>query len=211
MMWRAAFVVFALLCASPVHAHPHVWVDIKVRVLFDAQGRVSALHETWLFDDYYSAFALTGADKDGDGKPDQNLLDEVLAENLKNLAEYNYFTRVMSGETVVATGTARDAASRVQDKRLEMSFLLPLDTPVSANDLPLRYAVYDPTYYIEMVHAEAPDAVTLADAPKGCEFQLKQPDPDPEQVVLAASLDKTQTAGNGLGGYFAEEVYLTCG
>jgi len=53
--------------------------------------------------------------------------------------------------------------------------------------------------------------VTLADAPTGCAFELKQPDPDPEQVVLAASLDKTQTAGNGLGGYFAEEVFLTCG
>lgn len=207
----AVTLFLGLLFTAPANAHPHVWADIKVRILFDDQGRVSGLHQTWLFDDFYSAFVLSDADMSGDKAPDQKALDAVLAENLSNLEEYAYFTRVLSGETRIATGRATGGATRVIGNRFEMSFELPLSAPLAVGDLPFRYAVFDPTYYIEMVHAEVPDAVTLVHPPKGCVTKLVQPKPDTEQVLLAASLDKTQSAGDGLGQYFAEEVTLTCG
>ena len=207
----ACLVAMSALSPTPLSAHPHVWADVKVRVLFDDKGQVRALHQYWLFDDYYSAFVLSGADMNGDGKPDQAALDEVLAENMKNLKEYDYFSRTWSGDVRVRTGVPGELATGVKGNRLEMSFVLPLAEPVAANDLPFRYAIFDPTYYIEMVHAESEDAVTLDAAPKTCKSKIRQPNPNPEQVALAASLDRTQTAGDTLGMFFAETVYVTCG
>lgn len=206
-----AAVAVVLLCSGPVAAHPHVWVDFKIRVAFNEQGHVTALRQVWLFDEFYSAFVLAGAGMNGDGAANQEALDAVLAENISNLAEYSYFTRIMSGATRLVTGKAVDARTRQVESRIEMTFTLPLTEPVPVSDLPLRYAIFDPTYYIEMVHAEAADAVKLVDAPESCRAHIKQPNPDSEQVLIASSLDKTQSAGDGLGQYFAEEVDLTCG
>lgn len=199
-----AAVLVSLSLSGPARAHPHVWADIRVQVEFNDKGLVTGLRQTWLFDDFYSAFVIGG----GVG---QAALDAVLAENMSNLREYDYFTRILSGEARIEDAKAEDASSRVVDKRLEMTFRLALPEPLSVADLPMRYAVYDPSYYIEMVHAEAPDAVTLVNAPKNCTSELKQPNPDAEQVILAASLDNTQKAPTGLGQYFAEEVIVKCG
>ncbi|MEX0694001.1 MAG: DUF1007 family protein [Rhodospirillales bacterium] len=199
-----------ILMAVPAFAHPHVYADVRVQVQFDETGQVYAIDQQWLFDEFYSVFATSGADMDGDGKPDQNALDAVLAENMSHLEDYHYFTRVMSGDTRITTGKATNATTRVIDNRLEMSFRLPVTAPVAIRDMPLRYAIYDPTYYIEMVHAETDQAITLVNAPTGCRAVMKQPNPDPEQIMLAASLDRTQSAGDGLGQFFAEDVSLTC-
>jgi ABC-type uncharacterized transport system substrate-binding protein len=199
-----AGVILLLLIPAQGRAHPHVWADIKVQVIFDDKGLLTGLHETWLFDDFYSAFVIGGG-------ATQEQLESVLAENMKNLEEYDYFTRIMSGETRITGAKPEQASSRITGNRLEMSFLLQLPAPLSVSDLPMRYAVYDPAYYIEMLHTKAPDAVTLVNAPKECTSKLEQPKPDMEQVVLAASLDKTQKASDGLGLFFAEAVTVKCG
>ena len=206
----APAVLAAALAAPPAVAHPHAWIDLTVEVAFDAEGRVAALTETWLFDEFYTVFVIQGADRDGDGTPDQDALDAVMNENMKNLAEYDYFTEVRSGDAEIATGEARATSTRMTDGRLELKFTVPLSDPVSVADMPFRYAVFDPTYYIEMVHAEVDRPVTLAGAPAGCTAAVIQPDPDPEQVVLAASLDRTESAGDTLGKFFAETVRVTC-
>lgn len=203
-LFFVAAVLFSLTISGPAKAHPHVWADIRVQVEFNDEGLVTGLRQTWLFDDFYSAFVIGG----GVG---QAALDAVLAENMSSLREYDYFTRILSGQARIENAKAEDASSRVVDKRLEMTFRLILPEPLSVADLPMRYAVYDPSYYIEMVHAEAPDAVALVNAPGNCNSELKQPTPDAEQVVLAASLDQTQKGPAELGQYFAEEVAVKCG
>lgn len=202
-------IAFILMSVSAI-AHPHVYADIRVQVQFDEMGQVYAIDQHWLFDEFYSVFVTSGAGQNSDGTPDQKALDEVLAENMSHLEAYHYFTKVMSGDARIATEKAINAKTRVVDKRLEMSFRLPLSAPVSIRDMPMHYAIYDPTYYIEMVHAETDQAITLVNAPSGCRAAMKQPNPDPEQIMLAASLDRTQSAGDGLGRFFAEDVSLTC-
>ena len=83
----------------------------------------------------------------------------------------------------------------------------PLDPTVS----PVDYMVFDPTYYIEMLHAEGGGAIQLSGAGADCKYVLTPPNPDPNAVGLAASLDKTQSAGNELGQLFAERVTIRCG
>lgn len=192
-------------------AHPHAWIDLTVRVLFDDMGRARALEENWLFDDYYTVFVTEGATLNKDGSPDQASLDAVMKENMKNLAAYHYFTEVRSGDVPVEIGTATDTSTRMDKGRLALTFVVPFKVPVTVTDMPLRYALFDPSYYIEMLHAEVPHPVTLVGAPAGCAAELIKPNPNPDQVMLAAALDRSQSGGNGLGKFFSEEVRVTCG
>lgn len=198
------------LAPVPAAAHPHAWIDLRVEALFDRSGRMTALRQTWLFDDYYTAFATEGFDRDRDGHPDRDKLEALLAENLRNLAEYDFFTRVTAGGGKVAVAKAVDASSRMAGSRLEMTFTLPLREP-AATAKGIEYAVFDPTFYIEILHAEARDAVRLVGAPAGCGFQIVAPSPSMETVTLAQAMDRTQSAGDGLGQHFAERVELRCG
>jgi ABC-type uncharacterized transport system substrate-binding protein len=91
-----------------------------------------------------------------------------------------------------------------------MTFTLRLAEPVDPAKDHLTYAVYDPSYYIEILHIEAPDAITLMGATERCSHELIRPNPAAEAVALAAALDQAATAEQGFGALFAERVHIRC-
>lgn len=211
--------VLALLAApfaaGAAQAHPHGWIDVRVELQFDTSGAVESLRQSWLFDPYYTAFATEGMDGDGDGRPDTAALAELLQVNLTNLADYGYFTEATLGGRPLAFGAPEAAASAMRGDRLEMSFLLPLAEPADPARGGLVYRVFDPTYYIEMLHAEEAPAVRLLGAPAGCDYRIEPPAPNPEVAALAAAVDRSQRAVPGfearsLGALFAETVTVSC-
>lgn len=211
MRWLIIACALLLLTPSrPAVAHPHAWTDMTVEILFDQAGRVTGLRQSWLFDDFYTAFAVDGMDADGDGKPDQEMLDGILKENMKNLKEYHYFTKAWLGETNLKLKPVTEMATRMQGNRLEMSFVTSFDTPISPNGNDFSYAIYDPTYYIEMLHINMAKPVILSGAPEGCTYNLTPPNTDPNVVAEAAMLDANMRGETGLGIFFAERVSLTC-
>lgn len=208
--WFGLALLAAMLCVVTPHraeSHPHAWIDVSVEVLFDPSGRVVGLRESWLFDEYYTVFVLRSAEG---GVADQAALDALMHGNLESLYPYDYFTVVTNGGERVGLSAATDASTRLVDNRLEMTFVVPFAAPSEAIRGPLTYAVYDPTYYVEMLHAERAEAIKLVDAPESCAYRLAAPDPNPEVLSLAAALDRTQSAGDGLGQYFAERVTVRC-
>jgi ABC-type uncharacterized transport system substrate-binding protein len=188
--------------AVPVAAHPHAWIDISVEVLFDASGRVTALRENWLFDEFYTAETVQ--------KGERAKMDALTTRILRNLKEYGYFTRVEANGRPVALKVPVESSSRMEGIRLRMSFTALLAEPVAPASAPLTYAVFDPTYYIEMLHEETADAIRLVNAPPQCRFRMLPPQPDPKAVAVASALDRTQSGGDGLGAFFAEKVEVRC-
>ncbi|MEH6405496.1 MAG: DUF1007 family protein [Sneathiella sp.] len=191
-------------------AHPHAWADVVVEILFDGAGSVTGLRQTWLFDDFYSAYAAEGMDDDGDGKPDQNKLDEILRVNMENLKEYDYFMRAWQGDKILKLQPVIDMSTRMEGNRMEMTFVTTFSEPVSQPRDHFSYSIFDPTYYIEMLHAETENPVLLVGAPEGCDYVLVQPNPDPNVVAQATMLGASVRGEAGLGLFFAERVNLTC-
>lgn len=195
---------------QPASAHPHAWADVQVEVLFDKAGSIMGLRQTWLFGDFYSAYAVEGMDSDGDGKPDQKNLDGILKENMKNLKEYSYFTRAWQGDKILKIKTVTDMSTRMNENRMEMTFITDFTVPVTRPRDHFGYSIYDPSFYIEMLHMEMEKPVLLSGAPEGCDYQLLQPNPDPNVVAQASMLDASVRGETGLGRFFAERVELTC-
>ena len=200
----------ALLCAPAAQAHPHAWIDMKVRLLFDKDGNLAKLTQEWLFDDFYSAYATQGVPKDKAGTHDPAKLDALSHENLKNLAEYDYFTVVKTELGKVPLAGIGDVSTAMVGNRLRMTFTVTLKAPVDGRAGPFVYSIYDPTYFVEMLHAKGGDSIRLENAPKGCRAEMEGANPDPQIALLAAGLDKTQSGGDTLGQHFAEKVVIRC-
>ena len=208
-----ALIAIALVTAAtnPARAHPHAWIDVTVKVLFDKKGRVYGLEETWVFDPLYTAFALDDGKRKKGQLPSQESIDALARENLKNIKDYDYLTLVENNGAKTAFAGTRDLKSSLEKDRLRMTFTLLLEKPLNPTVSPVDYLIFDPTYYIEMLHAEDGKAIELTGAGEDCKHTLTPPNPNPDTVGLAASLDKTQSAGDGIGKLFAERVTIRCG
>ena len=203
------FGLFAVLGVSQaVDAHPHAWIDLRSGVILNAEGKVEALTLEWRFDEFYSAFVLEDIARAGE-VTDQ-ALQTLVQENMVSLRDYNYFVEAQYDGKPVALGDARDGTMVEKDKRLVMRFVVTLAEPVDPKTYEFEYAVFDPSYYVEILHVEN-DLVTVAGSNAGkCLATITTPDPDAEAVGLAASLGKNEQGPPGIGRLFAEVVAVTC-
>lgn len=214
-MPRIAFIIllfsFLGLNTPLAHAHPHVWVDMKSAPIFNEKGEMSGLTLTWLFGDFYSAFIMSEIPKEADGKPSQTALMELAKGNLANLADYNYYTNIQADNLDIGIKPVTSFTTGTSDHRLWMKFQVDFKTAVNPIEKEVRYAVYDPSYYIEILHDNKAQALLIDDQNKErCSVSLVPPSPPEEMSMMALSLDKNQKANDGLGAYFAEWVTLSC-
>jgi len=193
---------------APVAAHPHGWIDIRTEILVDDAGRIEALRQAWLFDELYSAFMLD--DFAQAGLEREQGLAELLRQDVEALAPFDYFTRVEVAGEPQEFDAVRGYANGVAQGRIWFRFELPLAEPVDPTGRDLRYAVFDPTYFIELLHQGERPVVLPAALEERCAVELISPDPPAEIVSLAAMLDRTEEGGDGLGAHFAEWVELRC-
>jgi len=201
----------ALLAALPraASAHPHAYIDTKVTLIFNDKGEVTALREEWLFDPAYTAFALY--DFEPGSKADQQaMLNELMEENLHNLADFGYFTELHNGKTQLKLGAPVETSTSLIKDQLQMIFTLPVTTPAAPAAEGMRYLIFDPSYYIQMRHSLDADYIVMQGAPEGCAHELREPTPTTEQIFAAADLDRNATAPQDLGRLFSEVVTVRC-
>ena len=206
-----AIVAAFALPARPALAHPHVWIDLDTALVFDDRGRLTGLRVHWVFDEFYSLYMMEDLDTDGDGVAEADKLHGMAQSSTKNLAEYDYFTEVEMDGSRLAQGSVTEAEAAVQDGRLVLTFTVPFAEPVAIDGKSLTYAVYDPTYYIEILHVKEDPVSFEGAAPSDCRYVVLPPNPDAATVSFAASLDKTESGGDSLGDAFAERMTVLCG
>jgi ABC-type uncharacterized transport system substrate-binding protein len=211
-MWKwlevSAALAAALVEADNALAHPHSWIDLRSRVIMNGEGRVAALELDWLFDDLYTAFIAQEFAKQD--RPPSEFLPEVANTYVSQLAEDDYFTDVRLNGERLALGEPSRAESGLRDRRLWLRFKVPLVEPVDPDSGRLTFAVYDPTYYIEILYREGKPVAFSGPGAESCVGRIIPPNPSFEAVALASALDPTQSGGDGLGELFAETVVIEC-
>ncbi|RBI68006.1 DUF1007 domain-containing protein [Vreelandella sulfidaeris] len=203
----------SFLISTNAHAHPHGWIDLSVRVITDDQGLVSSLHQTWRMDPFYSLVVFEELQQ-AEGASLEEGLDQLGKEIRDNLATQHYLTEVRINNEPQALGEVSEYTAMERDGRLIFMFILPLKTPQPLTVSLLSYQVFDPTYYIEVVHEEEDgqprDDALIYNGEPACELAILPADPDPEVVMQAALLDKDESGEPGLGRYFAETGQIDC-
>lgn len=208
-----ALVVGSLLASHLAMAHPHGWIDMSVRVITNDDGAVTGLHQTWRMDPFYSLVVMEELQQVPGTSLEQGL-DQLGSEIRDNLTPQHYFTEVRIGDKPQTFGEVTEYTALERDGRLTFMFILPLTSPQPLSGQVLEYQVFDPTYYIEMVHEEegdepSPQALILNGEPD-CTLSVLPADPDPEKVLQASLLDVDEEGEPGLGRHFAETGRVDC-
>lgn len=178
----------ALLAAGSASAHPHMWIDARAVIDVDAQHRIAAVRQVWLFDEMFGAYATQGLPKGKGGSLPAATLKGMADDWMKALGEpiSHYFTRVTVGGKTATFGAPRDAKVDWNPKttRLTLSFTLPLATPMPVGADGAQVDIYDPTYFVAYAFDEkgavslgGPDAAACTSAyrkPKELDWKTMQ-------------------------------------
>ncbi|NJM34585.1 MAG: DUF1007 family protein [Rhodomicrobium sp.] len=209
----ACFLALAPALPQMARAHPHVWVTVKTEVVFDANKAISGFKHAWLFDEYYSAFAVQGLDKNNDGVYDRAELAELAEVNISSLQEFDYFTFPKLAGQLIEREPPKDYWLEYKDGRLTLFLTLPMKEPVpEAKAKDFIFAVYDPTFYVDFAMAKD-NPVTLSAAPAGCSPVVKDPDPQTAQggvSTLSEAYFQNLDASSSDAEQFAKSVAIAC-
>jgi len=210
LLYRYLLFLLIFFGSAAVNAHPHVWIDLRVSFQMDDQERVTGLRQAWRFDPFYSLVLIEELEKGGPPDELEQRLDELALEVANNLQNFDFFTRVRgAGKRQKFQPVAEYNLMQV-GRRIEFSFVLPLKESFDVDQNQLEYQVYDPSYYIEILHAPE-QGLSLERLPSGCNLQLKKPNPSSDLIEKALALDEEDVPEDPmLGKHFAETVYLDC-
>ena len=190
-------------------AHPHVWIDARVEVVFDAAQRMTALKVAWRFDEFYSLFAIEGLDKDEDGVVTPEELHPLAELNVTSLEPHRYFTEVFAGGQALAFGTVSDYGARYQDGILTLAFTIPLAAPADPLAAHITFRSYDPTFYLAIEPALDTPVSLTGSAPAGCRPVIEESSP-PETFTLSETDLADPAVSGGIGALYATTIALNC-
>lgn len=198
------------LSSAPAAAHPHVWIAARATVIFDKDGKISAIRHDWVFDEMYSAFATQGLGTDGK-PPTREELQPLAKTNIESLVEFDYFTFAREGGRKLEFAAPIDYWLDADDKKIvRLHFTLPLKEPVSASKA-FSFQVYDPTYFVAFGF-EKTDPIAMKDAPQGCSASVVEPAPlvaaDSQRLTAAAK--ENFSPGADLSARLAPRVVVAC-
>lgn len=211
MLFRHYFLLLALVFFSgSLQAHPHVWIDLRVSPQVNDQGEVTALRQAWRFDPFYSLVLIEELERGGPKDELEQRLDELALEVVRNLQKFEFFTRMRLEGKRQSFAQVVDYNLMQVGRRIEFSFVLPLQEPVALKGQQLHYQVYDPSYYIEILHLPGRGLDKEA-LPEVCKMELQEPNPSSDLIEKALALDENEVPEDPmLGEHFAETVYLDC-
>lgn len=208
--WLILIILFTAALTVGAAAHPHVWVSARAQVIFDQKGEITAIRNSWTFDEMYSAFVT-----EGQGKPGQLLTKEDLAPlaktNVDSLAEFDFFTYAKAASQKLEFGEPEDySLEEREDKRVVLRFTLPLKSPASAAKA-FSFQVYDPTYYVAF-EMEKENPISMADAPKGCSINVlgSKPLAADDSKKLTESFFSGLSPGYDFGIKLASRIIVAC-
>lgn len=209
---RAALLALAamLIGALPARAHPHVWVTSSAEIVFDAEGRVSAIRHAWDFDEAYTSFAIQGLDANKDGKVSREELAGLARENAESLHEFDFFTTLKIDGKRQSFGQPKDYYLETNGPLLRFVYILPLETPAKPKTS-VSLEVADKTFFVSFSLAEGDDAVKLSGAPQGCTVKIVRPKTQaPQQALSEQAFNALGGSGADVGLQFSPKAIVAC-
>ena len=188
--------------------HPHMWVDLESRVVLNIDDGRVVIQQIWLFDDFFSTSVIEDASLDpgGTNAGIQKEIDRI-TEALK---PYNYYTEIEMGGKNLSSTLVGDVTWEVIENRIKLSFTVAPNESSVSDVQGWSYAIFDPTYYIEMLHEEGATITIDGDLTQKCSSWIEQPNPSADAVALSQSITLDNNADDTVGRFFAETVHVSC-
>jgi len=205
------FFVLVITCSINAHAHPHSWVNLTSDFVLNENTELVEVRQRWIFDTFYSALTLDDMRKQySNDAIALKIHSDQIIENLESVDYYSHLN--VNGQTI-EMGKPYEwdfKTINVNDEELlilEMKFKI---TPTSLTVGQLSWSVYDPTFYVSMRHDSVDLLRVVNNGTAECEPNLIEASPSDEQIMYAASFDKSETTTEGMGKVFAQSARIAC-
>ncbi len=216
------------LLAAPVQAHPHMFLDTAVEVIFNDAGQAASVKITWTYDDLSSLqyIADLGLDMDGDGALTAAEQARLSGFDMAWDAGFAGDSYALLGGSAVGQQSLdqqsldlsrpRDWTGDYLNGRIVTSHIRDLAAPVPLNvGQELIVQVYDPGFYA--AYAITGAGLSYAGTPRACSAQVWEPDRDAADQTLLDALAEygadqdVEADFPAIGAAYSEEVRVSCG
>jgi ABC-type uncharacterized transport system substrate-binding protein len=205
----------ALAASGPALAHPHIFIDTGLHLIFDDTGQLAAVRVVWAYDEFTSLLVLEdrGLDSDYDGKLTEDELARLDGFDMGWDEGWPGDLYLKVGEREVALSRPVEHTASFESGRIVTTHLRALETRVEVGGPPVVFAAYDPSYYVAYTLA----LPTRFEGREGCEAAIAQPNLSAANQRLLDAMAEL-TADQSLEEYdfppvgeeFAEKLTVTC-
>jgi ABC-type uncharacterized transport system substrate-binding protein len=150
----ATFAALTLLSAA-AEAHPHIFIEHSMQVVFDQSGPIG-LRMVWRFDELYSSTLRSDYTDTPKGPITVKDVESLRSQHFAPVAAKHFFAAAAINGERLALDQFTDFAAKFVDGKAIYSFTIPLQPskPVARNTL--EVTVFDPEYYIDFELAADP-------------------------------------------------------
>jgi ABC-type uncharacterized transport system substrate-binding protein len=161
---RRLFLLFALLLPAAAAAHPHIFIEHHIQVVFDKSGPVS-IKMVWSFDELYSSTLRTDYTDTPKGAITPEDVDSLRQKHFAPVTNKHFFaSAAINGEPVALDQFSEFNAEFIDDKAI-YHFTVPLAPVKPQPKNTLELSVFDKEYYIDFeLTAERPVEVVGGEA-----------------------------------------------
>lgn len=204
-----------LAATSPALAHPHVFIDTRIEVVFAADGRAEGVRIGWTYDELVSLSFVTerGLDPDFDGILTDDERAALSGFDMGWHADFQGDTYALLAETPLALSRPQDWSATYEGGKVSSTHYRRFEAPVDLGGQDLVIQSYDPGYYTAYVVAAA-----TASGRDGCTVEVFEPDREAADQILQDALaeyaggdDAPEADFPAVGSAYAEEARVTCG
>ncbi|MFK7834669.1 MAG: DUF1007 family protein [Sulfitobacter sp.] len=140
--------LLCLICASPLAAHPHIFVDTGLDLRFGADGRLQEVRVTWAYDEFYSLLIMEdrSLDPDFDGVLTEAEQADLTGFDMQWTPGFNGDLVITQGGQTLALSGPAQATARYEDGRITTTHVRRISAH-AAGGAPVEIRPYDATYY----------------------------------------------------------------
>ncbi|MEM9394139.1 MAG: DUF1007 family protein [Pseudomonadota bacterium] len=218
--WPAAVLAIIGMAALPLgraNAHPHIFIDSGVTLMFDDAGQLGAVRIVWAYDELYSLLTVEerGLDKDFDGVLTSSERVTLAGFDMNWIEGFAGDAYLIVGGEEIPLSPPLEWDAAYDDGRIVSTHLRALEERITVGQDPVILQIYDPTYYTAY---QISLPTRMENAPEGCKAQLFVPDFAAAGDQLRAALREFAGSEDAflednfppVGEFFAEEVRVTC-
>ena len=143
------FLALLLLLPTAAFAHPHMFIQTAIAILFNDAGFATGIRVTWTYDSFTSLQILTdhGMEEDGNGQLSAGQIAELNGFDMTWQPGYQGDSFARLDQQALNLSGPRDWTLSYADGGISTTHVRDFDAPQDLRDHVLGISTYDPTYY----------------------------------------------------------------
>lgn len=169
MMFK--FLLFIILLFPSISkAHPHVFIDAGVEIIFKEE-KISQIKQVWQFDELFSSNLISDFDADNNRFFSKEEILEIKNYAFENLKNYSFFNNIFYDSKKIDNISYSDFNAKIKNDCVFYEFIINLENPINPIDAETAVGIYDPEFFVDIAYIKD-TPVVFKNNKKNCSYEI---------------------------------------